>query len=159
MRKTPISAMALVCLLGSLAAAAAQSPPEGIAAVDARWIAAMKANDVAAVMSCYAPDAVAFLPDAPTARGTEAIRGVYTGMLGENAVAEVGISDVAYATSGNLSSGWGHFMLTLKPKKGGEPVRMNGRFVATAKKIGGQWLYVADHASLEPPPPSTTPKP
>ncbi|MCA1582638.1 MAG: hypothetical protein LC796_14850 [Acidobacteria bacterium] len=31
--------------------------------VDEAWAAAMKANDLDAVMRCYAPDAVAWLPD------------------------------------------------------------------------------------------------
>jgi hypothetical protein len=48
-------------------------------------------------------------------------------------------------------------VLALQPRQGGSPVVLKGRFVAVAKKIGGKWLYVADHASNEPPPPAPAP--
>ena len=35
---------------------------------------------------------------------------------------------------------------------------MKGRFTAMAKRIGGKWLYVADHASADPPPPAAPAK-
>ena len=146
--------LAALLLAGGVARA-----EEGAAGVDVRWIAAMKANDVAAVVACYGPDAVVWLPGAPEARGIEAIRGTYAGLLGENTVVDVGTSNEQYATSGDLSCGWGNFTLTLKPKKGGDVQVLNGRYVVVAKKIGGKWLYVADHASLEPPPTAPSAKP
>ena len=62
---------ALVLLASALAVHAADAPTKE---VDAAWMAAMKANDVDAVMKCYAPDAIAALPGAPLARGDKAIR-------------------------------------------------------------------------------------
>jgi hypothetical protein len=45
-------------------------------------------------------------------------------------------------------------MMKLQPKKGGDAVVLKGRFTAAARRIGGQWVYVADHASDEPAPPA-----
>jgi uncharacterized protein (TIGR02246 family) len=133
--------------LGPLAAAA----QEGAKAVDEAWKKAMKANDLEAIVACYAPDAVMWLPDAPEARGTKAIREVYAGLLSGFTVVDVALTNVVHQTSGDLSTGWGNFTMTLQPKDG-SPVISKGRFTEVSKKIGGKWLYVADQASNDPAP-------
>ena len=130
---------------------------EGVKAVDALWEKAIKANDLEAIVACYAPDAVLWLPGAPEARGTKAIRDVYAGLLSAFTVADATLANASYETSGNFSAAWGNFTLTLQPKDGGSPVMTKGRFTAVAKKMGGKWLYVADQASDDPPP--APPKP
>ena len=96
--------------------------------VDAAWIKAMKANDVDAVVKCYAPDAIAALPGAPLARGEQAIRAVYEALLSTNAVTDVSISETGHRQGRNASTGWGTFSLTLTPKTGGSPTTMTGRY-------------------------------
>jgi uncharacterized protein (TIGR02246 family) len=140
-----------------LAAAPAAAEDAGSKSVDAAWAKGMKANDVEAVVACYAPDAVMWLPDATEARGTTAIRDSYVRFLGTYTVTDVAFPQAVYQTSGDLSAGWGTFTLTLQPKKDGDPVVMKGRFTEVAKRIGGRWLYVADHASSDPPPPAAAP--
>ncbi len=147
------AAAALVCamVVGSVAAMAQDA---GHKAVDAAWLKAIQANDLDGLVACYAPDAVMWLPDAPEARGTKAIRDAYDGLLKTYTVKGASLSNTVYQTSGDLSTGWGNFVLDLQPKNGGAPVSMKGRFTAVSKKIGGKWLYVADHASDDPPPPA-----
>ena len=144
----------LACALGLVAGAAAASAEDGAKAVDAAWLKAMKANDVNGLVACYAPDAVMWFPDAPEARGEKAIRAAYTGFLGANTVVDATLTDAVYNTSGDISTSWGHFTMTLKPKAGGNDVVLKGRFLSVSKKVGGQWRYVADLASNEPAPPS-----
>lgn len=141
----------LACALGFVAAALAE---EGAKSVDAAWLKAMKANDVNALVACYAPDAVMWFPDAPEARGEKAIRDAYTGFLGANTVVDAALSDAVYNTAGDISTSWGHYSMTLKPKAGGNDVVLKGRFLSVSKKTGGQWRYVADLASNEPAPPA-----
>ena len=129
----------------------ARGQDTGMQALDAAWVKAMKTNDVEAATACYAADAVMWFPDAPEARGAKAIHDAYAGFLGEMSVENVVISDAVYETSGDLASGWGHFAMTLRPKKGGDAIVMRGRFTAVAKRAGDRWLYVADHASNDPP--------
>jgi uncharacterized protein (TIGR02246 family) len=143
----------LVCAL-ALVPLAAAAEEAGAKAVDMAWAKGMKANDLEAVVVCYAPDAVMWLPDAAEAKGIKAIRDTYTGFFAAYSIADVAFPGAVYQTSGDLSAGWGDFTLTLQPKKGGDPVVMKGRFTEVAKKIGGKWLYVADHASADPPPPA-----
>lgn len=123
---------------------------DGVKSVDAAWVAAMKNNDVDAVMRCYAADAVAWLPGAPMARGEKAIRSLYEGLLSANTVMDVGLSEVAYKTIGATSLAWGRFSLTLVPKSSGKPAVMTGRFTEIAEQRDGRWLYIVDHASADP---------
>ena len=147
------SVLAVVLLLVVLVAAARSHAAEsGAQIVDAAWIAAVKANDIDAVMKCYAPDAVMWLPNAPSARGAKAIRAAYEGLLSANTVKDATLGDVTYRTVGNTSVAWGRFSLTLAPKAGGDPVVMTGRFTEAAERRGGRWVYIVDHASAEPAP-------
>ncbi len=153
---------AIVCgvLAGAASASAAPAAPEGVEAVDAAWMKAFKANDIEAVMACYAPDAVAWLPDSPEARGEKAIRETYRGLFAANTIQDVSASDVHYQTVGSRSVGWGRFVMTLVPKGGGKPVAAPGRFVEMAEKRNGRWVYVVDHASMDPAPtPAAPPTP
>jgi uncharacterized protein (TIGR02246 family) len=142
-------------VLGSVALMAQDG---GIKATDAAWLKAIKANDLEALVACYAPDAVMWLPGAPEARGSKQIREAYDGLLKTFTVKGASLSNTVYQTSGDLSTGWGNFVLELQPKNGGAPGALRGRFTAVSKKIGGKWLYVADNASADPPPPPATPK-
>ena len=139
----------ILCALGFASAALAA---DGAEALDQAWMKAMKAGDAAAVAACYAPDAVLWLPGAPEAKGAKAILDEYTGLLSANTVTEVSLTDGHYETVQNMSYGWGHFTMTLTPKAGGAPATMVGRYVDVARKVGGKWKYVADHASTDPPP-------
>ena len=65
----------------------------GAKGVDAAWMKAMKANDLDAVMACYASDAVLWLPGAPEARGANAIRAAYQGFFAANTVQDAALTD------------------------------------------------------------------
>ena len=142
----------LLLLVALVVTARAHAAESGAQIVDAAWIAAVKANDLDAVMKCYAPDAVMWLPNAPSARGAKAIRAAYEGRLSANTVKDASLSDVTYRTVGNTSVAWGRFSLTLAPKAGGDPVVMTGRFTEAAERRRGKWVYIVDHASAEPAP-------
>ncbi len=138
-------------LLVALRALAAPSP-QGGAGVDAAWMKAFKANDIEAVVACYAADAVAWLPDSPEAKGTQAIRENYRSFFAENTIQDVAIADNHYATVGNRSVAWGRFTMTFVPKATGKPVVATGRFTEVTEKRNGRWVYTVDHASMDPAP-------
>ncbi len=131
---------------------AALPPAEGTATVDAAWMKAFQANDLEAVLACYAPDAVAWLPDNPEAKGSAAIREAYRGFFAQNTVQSVSITDRHDQVSGNRAVAWGRFTMTLLPKGGDKPVTASGRFTEVTEKRGGRWVYVVDHASMDPAP-------
>ena len=147
-----IVAAVVLCFL-ALAPFAASAADAGAGAVDEAWTKAFKANDVEGLVACYAADAVLGLPDMPHARGTEAIRATYQSLLSQFTATDATLA-AAYSTSGDLSAGYGTYVLNLQPKKGGAPVVLKGRFIDVAKKVNGKWAYVADLASNEPAPPA-----
>ena len=130
---------------------------DGIQGTDARWEKAMRAGDAAAAASCYATDALLWFPGDAEAKGKDAIQKLYQGFFDTYRVVDVVLTEPGSRTSGDLSAGWGHYMMKLQPKKGGDPVVLKGRYTAAARKIGGQWVYVADHASADPEPAPATP--
>jgi uncharacterized protein (TIGR02246 family) len=123
----------------------------GAQIVDQAWVKAMKANDLAATTALYAPEAVAYFPDGDF-KGKEAIRKSWTDFFATFTVKDA-TSEGTYETTGDTSLGWGFWSLTVVPKGGGDPIPMKGRATVVVKKIGGQWLYVVDHASVPLPPP------
>lgn len=146
--------LTLALFFASASSAAATKASSGAQAVDEAWRKAITANDLNAVMLCYSKDAVMWLPNAPEAKGTEAIRKSYADLLAANTVTGATFANTHYQTSGNLSVGWGDFTLNLSPKAGGSPVSLSGRFSVIARKEGGKWAYAVDHASAPPAPPA-----
>lgn len=148
-------ALTLALFLASASSADVPKAPSGAEAVDEAWRSAITANDLDALMLCYSKDAVMWLPDASEAKGTEAIRKAYVDLLAANTVTGATFANTHYQTSGNLSVGWGDFALKLSPKAGGSPVSLSGRFSVIARKEGGKWTYVVDHASASPAAPAS----
>ena len=92
------------------------------------------------------------------ARGTAAIRASYAEMLGamtiNEATIDCAIPDVGRCVRRVRQGDVDHDA----PKGGGSPQIVSVRVTAVARKIGGKWLYVVDHASAPMPPPPP-PKP
>ncbi|PYI90521.1 MAG: hypothetical protein DMF03_04785 [Verrucomicrobia bacterium] len=129
---------------------------EGIERLDEAWRKAITSNDLNAVVACYAKDAVLWTPDAVPAKGEEAIRKSYSDLLAANTVTNASLTNTHYQMCGDLSIGWGEFTLSLSPKSGANPTILSGRFTVVAKKEGGKWVYIVDHASANP---AATPSP
>ena len=146
--------LTLASLFAQASSAASTKALSGAQVVDEAWRKAITANDLNAVMLCYSKDAVMWLPDAPEAKGTDAIRKAYADLLAANTVTGATFANTHYQTSENLSVGWGDFTLTLSPKSGGSPVSLPGRFSVIATKESGKWAYMVDHASAHPAPPA-----
>lgn len=158
MRRNAVLGLILVCALVPMARGAdAPIDVPGAAGLDNAWSKGMMAGDAAAVAACYAPTALLWLPGAAQAHGDKEILASYQKLLAEYAVSDVKFPGAAYQVSGDLSAGWGHFSMKLTPKKGGDPIVMTGRFTDVAKKFGNKWLYIADQASADPPPPAAEP--
>jgi uncharacterized protein (TIGR02246 family) len=143
-------AAALAVLLLTASARAAESAS---AQLDAAWTKAMLANDAAALGALYAPDAIMYPPGAMEEKGRDAIQKGYEEMLSGMKVVGAEIKPEKYEMHGDTSLGWGLWTVKMVPKAGGGPVTLEGRFLEVARKIGGKWYYVVDHASAPLPPP------
>ena len=56
---------------------------------------------------------VLWAPDAPPAKGEEAIRKSYSDLLAANTVTNASLTNTHYQMCGDLSIGWGEFTLAL----------------------------------------------
>jgi uncharacterized protein (TIGR02246 family) len=131
-----------------LVAAAARAGDSPAKALDDRFLKAFNANDVEAIVACYADDAVIYPPDSFQAKGKDAIRQSFQGMLNEFKVSKATISDATYLDTGDRCVGWGTVEFTMTPVAGGEPMAMKGRFTSVSEKRNGRWVFISDHASL-----------
>lgn len=140
-------AVALLAVFGSMSHAA---DSKGVVQVEDAWRTAMLANDLEAVVRCYASDATLWLGGTPRLDGAEAIRATYAAWLGANTIKDVKFSNRKSQTSGDISVGWGEYSVTLVPKAGGDAQTHSGRFTDVAAKRNGKWVYIVDHASDQP---------
>jgi uncharacterized protein (TIGR02246 family) len=156
MNKGQVVMIGICMLFGGLLVAA----DNGMNPAGEAFVKAFNANDLEAVVALYAPDAILYPPDSMVAKGKDAIRESYGGLMDHYTIKEIVISDAQHETIGDTSIGWGSFSLTMVPKTGGDVIQMSGRFTDVSKNINGKWLYVVDHASAPLPlsaPPATTP--
>jgi len=142
-----IMLLAIVVLCGS--AQAFDSPQ----ALQDGFLDAMRAGDVDGMAACYAADATNFGLDTMVGTGPDAVRADWSKFFKNFTVTAVTLSDKHREISGDLSAAWGMFSLTATPIGGGEPMVMEGRYTDVSKNFDGNWLYVADHASVPLPPP------
>lgn len=156
--KRMLISLALVCVAmaaAPLSGGDKDSSKHGLNTVDMAWKKAMLANDAAAAAALYDEDAILVLPGSPEIKGRKAIADAYAGWLGQQKVTAVTIDNAQYRTSGNISSGWGTWTMTTEPRAGGASTTATGTWMAIAEKKNGKWMYVADHASEDPPPAPT----
>src|SRR5262249_17845390 len=130
-----LTLLAVACLLAAPLLAADPGPK----ALDEAWAKAAKANDLDAIMALYAPAALMYPPDGMEAKGKDAIRANYKAFLDTMTIRDAKLTDTHYETHGDIGLAHGHWVMTVAPKAGGDPVHMEGRFSSVAKKIGGKW--------------------
>ena len=140
-------ALVLLAVFGSTSHAA---DSKGAVQVEDAWRTAMMANDVDAIVRCYASDATLWIGGSSRIDGADAIRATFTAWLGANTIKDVTFSNRKSQTSGELSVGWGEYTITVVPKAGGDAVTYSGRFTDVAAKRNGKWVYIVDHASDQP---------
>lgn len=149
--------MGLMLLLACLVAAPVAA--DDIKDLDEAWVKAMKAGDIAAILTLYDEAVVFYPPDAVELKGSTAIGKFYTEFLSQFRVKDVRLMDTGTDKEDDLAVSWGRYSMVVEPKAGGAEQKFEGRFTGIAKKRDGKWRYIADHASavFAPPPPAKPP--
>jgi uncharacterized protein (TIGR02246 family) len=124
----------------------------GMNAAGTAFLKAVNAADVDGIVALYREDAVSYPPDALEAKGKDAIRKTWVDLFAQY-TAKLELVDGYYEDHGDTSTAWGRFTMTLTPKAGGEPMKIEGRYSDVSIKEKGKWLYIVDHASVPLPPP------
>lgn len=140
--------LATTCAATAQPAGANHARKDGAQQLDEAFAAALKADDVDAAVALYAPDAVLYNLGGPPAVGREAIRAALAGFLAAFDVKEFAHTDGRYVTEGELSTGFAQFAITVAPRAGGPSFVITGRSTTVARRDGGRWRYLHDHASV-----------
>ncbi len=115
------------------------------------FLAALRTNDIDGLTACYTVDATNFAIDSMSGTGHDSVRASWGGFFEAFTVTAAELSDGHMEVSGDLAAAWGLFTITAVPTGGGEAVVFKGRYTDVAKNFDGNWLYVADHASVPTP--------
>ncbi len=137
----------ILILVTSPAAYAFDSPK----ALQDGFMAALRANDVEGLAACYTADATNFAIGSMSGTGPESVRASWGGFFEAFVVTAAELTDEHTEVSGDLAAAWGLFTITTVPVGGGEAVVFKGRYMDVSKNFDGNWLYVADHASVPVP--------
>jgi len=116
----------------------------GIAAGNARWIAAFKRGDAGAVAALFAEDAVQFRRSGAVARGRAAIQSGFTALFRDNGSADATITTANVWLVDERAYETGKFTFTFHPA-GKPPVTNAGRYVTIwERQADGSWKIVVD---------------
>ncbi|HTO76584.1 MAG TPA: nuclear transport factor 2 family protein [Thermoanaerobaculia bacterium] len=111
---------------------------EEIAAAVERFLRAYNAGDVETIAGYYADDLVKDRQGAPPEKKAETVarvRGVFRDFSGS-----LSVSNDEIVVSGDLAYARGTLRITLTPRAGGTPQRVERRFLEIWRKREGRWL-------------------
>jgi ketosteroid isomerase-like protein len=124
-------------------------------AVDRRFVQGVNKGDLDMIMETYwnSPDLIVYPPNTMEARGWDATKEVYRGLLAAMPGVQLVIHDARYHVAGDVVLGTGLWSMTIP---GSTTPALQGRFSNVIGIKNGQWVYIMDHPSapLPPPPPS-----
>jgi uncharacterized protein (TIGR02246 family) len=129
-----------------------QAVRNSIEETNARFTAALGRGDVAAVTEFYADDAVVLAPNAPMARGKEAIRTLFSGLTGQLGAPQLTLKTEQVNEAGDIAYEVGVYTLSAHPPGGGS-LTDNGKYVVVWKRQGdASWKMAVDIWNTDSPP-------
>jgi ketosteroid isomerase-like protein len=140
-----------------LFAASTFAAESGLNPAGEAFVKAVNAGNPDAIAALYLENATSYPPDVPVVTGRDAIRKTWADLFTQF-TAKLELTNGFYENHGDISIAWGQFTMTLTPKAGGEPIKIEGRYTDASKLEEGKWLYIVDHASVTPTAPPTPTK-
>lgn len=120
-------------------------------ALQETFMAAMRANDADAMAVLYTADATNFPVDSMAGVGPDSVRSAWGGFFANYRVIDARLTEKHMEVMGDTAVAWGLFKLMVEPVAGGDPFEMTGRYMDVARNFEGEWMYIADHASVPAP--------
>lgn len=123
--------------------------------LEAAWVKEAAAKDVDKIASNYTDDATLLLAGMPAAKGHDAIRAAWAGMVGDpNFKLDFSAARVEVSKDGETAYTRGPYQMTVSDPKTKKPVNDKGSYLTVYKKqADGSWKAVEDVAVSEMPPP------
>jgi uncharacterized protein (TIGR02246 family) len=121
----------------------AQAEARAIRDTIGRWIGTIDSKDAAGAASFYAEDGVFMVPNAPPARGRDAIRAAWSGLLqAPNVSLRVESATIEVAQAGDMAYELGTYRLGMDGPQG--RIEDDGKYVVVWRKREGRWQVMAD---------------
>lgn len=121
--------MKLLTLILFLAISPAADAFDSPQALQAGFMAALRANDIEGLVMCYTADATNFAIDSMSGTGPESVRASWGGFFEAFTVTAAELTDEHLEVSGDLAAAWGLFTITAVPAGGGDAVVIKGRHI------------------------------
>jgi uncharacterized protein (TIGR02246 family) len=107
-----------------------------------QWVRDLHAKQLDAIMLFYAPDASFLTGNGMRFTGRDAIRGLFTNVMG-SVTSNLTMNSILIESSGDLAYDSGDYKETLAPALGGPTQEYEGCYVIVYKRqADGQWLIV-----------------
>jgi ketosteroid isomerase-like protein len=148
-----MAALMFAVALGVSPTCARATPDDeaNIRALESRFVAAVKAKDVNAIMKVYVPDESLFVFDVIPPRqyvGAKAYAKDWTDFLSMfNGPVNIEISDLSVTADGTIGFGHSIQRVTGNDSKG-QPVDLTVRVTDVYRNIKGNWLIVHEHVAV-----------
>jgi uncharacterized protein (TIGR02246 family) len=154
MPKTLLVSLSSLLLVALTACTSAPPPPAvDVAAeqtklrdLESGWVKDAAAKDLEKSVAHYADDAVLMMPGAPAAKGKDAIRAAWKGLLADpNLKLTFSADRVEISQAGDLATTQGSYTMTVTNPKTKKPVEDKGSYVTVFKKQSdGSWKVIED---------------
>lgn len=154
-----VTIVATGCATSGGPAVDTKAEEQAIRRLDDQWVAAAQKKDLDATVGFYAPDAWALWPDAPAAKGTQAIRNAWTELFkAPNLTLSFAPEKIEVAQSGDIASDVGTVHVEMDTPQG--HVKEDAKYVVVWKKVNGAWKAQYDTFNSNAPaaPPAPTEK-
>jgi uncharacterized protein (TIGR02246 family) len=116
---------------------------DDVRAASARWLDVVGTRDVARVAEFYATDGTFLAPNAPLARGRDAVRAVWSQLLAApNLALRWAPLSIEVARAGDMACEIGTYELAMDGPAG--RIDDDGKYVVVWRKTNGGWEVAAD---------------
>ena len=141
------------CHTAPPAAPAVDLPAEqsNIRDIESGWVKEAAAKDVEKSAAHYTDDAVLMMPGTPAAKGKDAIRAAWKGLLEDpNVKLDFSADRVEMSAGGDLATTRGSYTMTVTNPKTKKPVEDKGSYMTVYKKqADGAWKVIEDMTTSE----------
>lgn len=125
---------------------------DAIRTEDAEWMEAVEARDLDAIAAIYTEDGRFMGPNAPAARGQEAVRGAWEQLFGLPGVSlRFEPSEIVVSEGADMAYDSGSYRLSYG--EGENRMDDEGKYLVVSEKVGGEWKVAADMFNTNRPPP------
>ena len=128
----------------SMGGAQVKADEAALVAMGDKYVENVNSGDVATYMTAWAEDGIQMPPNAPSVYGKENIWQAMIPVF-DNFHTKMSINTEETKVTGDWGYARGTYLFDLKPKAGGDPIHVDGKFLTIyQRQHDGSWLIIRD---------------